>query len=158
MERLSQILWRERDLLEALLFKLEMEQLVLATGHTRWLARTAQEVESILEVLRETEMLRSVAADVAASSIGLTSNPSLRALAEAVEEPWQSILLDHRDAFETVSREISAIADVNRALLATGLRSARETLLSLDQETYGYTPQGAVVTSQPAPRIVDWSL
>ena len=29
------MLWRERELLEALLFKLEVEQLVLASGRTR---------------------------------------------------------------------------------------------------------------------------
>ena len=39
MERLSLILWRERDLLETLLFKLEEEQLLLANGRTRWLMR-----------------------------------------------------------------------------------------------------------------------
>ena len=44
MEKLSQILWRERELLDSLLFKLEMEQLVLGSGRTRWLARAAKEV------------------------------------------------------------------------------------------------------------------
>ena len=38
MEDLSLILWRERELLETLLYKLEMEQLVLASGSSRWLA------------------------------------------------------------------------------------------------------------------------
>ena len=37
MEKLSQILWRERELLDTLLFKLEEEQMVLASGRTRWL-------------------------------------------------------------------------------------------------------------------------
>ena len=33
----SNILWRERQLLELLVFKLEEEQLVLAAGRSRWL-------------------------------------------------------------------------------------------------------------------------
>ena len=70
----------------------------------------------MLGMLRETEILRSVAADEAAESIGLTSNPSLRALADAVDEPWQSILLDHRKAFQQISGEITALAEVNREL------------------------------------------
>src|SRR5438045_4734995 len=37
LAELSSILWRERDMLELLLFKLEEEQLVLAAGRTRWL-------------------------------------------------------------------------------------------------------------------------
>ena len=66
MEKLSLILWRERELLDTLLFKLEIEQLVLASGRTRWLTRAAREVEPVLETLRETEILRAVAADEAA--------------------------------------------------------------------------------------------
>lgn len=158
MDKLSQILWRERDLLDSLLFKLETEQLVLGSGRTRWLARAASEVELILDLLRQTEILRSVAADEAAASIGLTSNPSLRALAEAVDEPWGSILLEHKEAFEAVSREISALAEVNRELLTSGLRSARETLLSLEQEAEGYRPDGGAVMAKSAPRLLDRSL
>lgn len=158
MEKLSQILWRERELLESLLFKLEMEQLVLGTGRTRWLARAAREVEAVLETLRETELLRSVAADEAAASIGLTYNPSLRALAEAVDEPWRTIMLEHREAFEAVSREIMSLAEVNRELLTIGLRSARETLLSIEEESHGYRPDGAAVVSQTSQRLVDRSL
>ena len=39
LAELSNVLWRERELLEMLLFKLESEQLVLAAGRTHWLAR-----------------------------------------------------------------------------------------------------------------------
>ena len=44
----SNILWRERQLLELLVFKLEEEQLVLAAGRTRWLAHATREVENVL--------------------------------------------------------------------------------------------------------------
>jgi hypothetical protein len=158
MEKLSQILWRERGLLEALHYRLEMEQLVLGSGRTRWLARSAHEVEQLLEVLRETEIVRAVAADEVAASIGLSHNPSLRALAEAVEEPWRSIMYDHRDAFLNLTGEISALAETNRGLLATGLRSTREALLSIAEESHGYSPDGEVVTSRSARPLVDRSL
>ncbi len=158
MEKLSQILWRERELLDSLLFKLEVEQLVLSAGRSRWLMKAASEVESVLHRLRQTEVLRAVAADDAAMSIGLEQNPSLRALAEALDEPWQSIMMDHREAFYQVSKEISALADTNRELLTAGLRSARETLLSLDEATAGYDPAGAVVVERSHQRLVDRSL
>jgi hypothetical protein len=131
---------------------------VLASGRTRWLGRAAKEVETILDLLRETEILRSVAADEAAASAGLTSNPSLRALADSVGEPWRSILQDHREAFEAVSREITALAEVNRELLTSGLRSARDTLLSLEHEAEGYRPDGAAVVTKSGQRLVDRSL
>ena len=38
LSEVSNILWRQRQLLELLLFKLEEEQLVLKSGSTRWLA------------------------------------------------------------------------------------------------------------------------
>lgn len=159
MEKLSQILWRERELLDTLLFKLEEEQLVLASGRNRWLMRAAREVEAVLETIRETEILRSVAADEAAASIGMGHNPSLRALAEASDEPWRSILLDHHEAFVSVTAEISALADSNKELITAGFRSARDTLLSLGEGHEGYGADGsAVAVSSPRRQILDWSI
>lgn len=159
MEKLSQILWRERELLDTLLFKLEEEQMVLASGRTRWLARAAREIENVLRTLRETEILRSVAADEAAASLGLDHNPSLRALADAVDEPWHSLLLDHHEAFTTSTHEILTLADANRELITSGYRSARETLMSLGEATQGYDADGAAVAvGDSRQRIVDWSI
>jgi hypothetical protein len=158
MEDLSLILWRERDLLETLLFKLEEERLVLAAGRTRWLMRAAKEVEAVLDAIRETEVLRAVAADEAARALGLTHNSSLRALAEASGEPWRTILTEHRDAFVEVTREVTELAAVNRDLLTAGYRAAQETLLSLGESADGYGQDGAaVVRPQPA-TLVDRSL
>ncbi len=159
MEKLSQILWRERELLDTLLFKLEEEQLVLASGRNRWLMRAAREVEAVLETIRETEILRSVAADEAAASIGMGHNSSLRALAEAAGEPWRSILLDHHEAFVAVTAEISALADTNKELITAGFRSARDTLLSLGEGHESYGADGsAVAVSGPRRQILDWSI
>ncbi len=160
MEKLSQILWRERELLETLLFKLEQEQLVLASGRNRWLMRAAREVEHVLETIRQTEILRSVAADEAAAALGLEHNPSLRSLAEAVDEPWRTILLDHHEAFLVATREITALAETNRELITVGYRSARETLMSFGDGVQSYNADGdAVSVGTPTQqRLVDWSL
>jgi hypothetical protein len=159
MEKLSQILMRERELLDTLLFRLEIEQLVLAGGRTRWLMQAAREVENVLVTIRETEILRSVAADEVAAVLGLEYNPSLRALAEAADEPWRTILGEHHEAFVTVTREIAALADANRELITSGYRSARETLMSLHGGPEGYGADGSAVTvTDSRQRLVDWSL
>lgn len=158
MENLSQVLWRERELLGLLLYKLEVEQMVLASARTQWLMRAAQEVEGVLEMLRETEVLRAVAADEAAANCGLATHPSLRALAEAIDEPWRSILLDHRDAFVRMTAEVEALADTNRDLITSGYRAAREALLTLGDATDSYSPDGTAVVSAPARRLVDRAL
>lgn len=98
MEDLSQVLWHERELLETLLYKLQVERLVLTSDSTRWLSTAVREVEMVLETLRATELLRAVAADAAAASLGMSSNASLRALAQSAGEPWHTILMDHHEA------------------------------------------------------------
>ena len=158
IERLSLVLWRERELLESLRYKLEVEELVMASGRTTWLARAAHEVEQVLQVIRETETLRAVAAEEAGAWLGLPPNPSLSALVEAAAEPWDSILADHREAFAAVTEDIIRLADANRSLISAGFRSARETLLSLDAGLSTYTPDGQSVTDRVAASRLDRTL
>ena len=159
MQRLSQVLWRERELLEGLQYALEVEQLILATGRNRWLMRAATDVESVLETLRKTEVLRAVAADDAASALGIAPNPSLKELASRAGEPWGEILGDHRDAFVAMTQSITELADTNRDLITSGYRSARDTLMSLGDGAQSYGSDGSVVAvSDSRRRLVDWSL
>ena len=151
----SSTLWRERELLELLLFKLEEEQLVLASARSRWLARATKEVEMVLEEVRRAELLRAVQVDAAATELGLGSGPSLRELAEAAPEPWKTLLLEHRQAFLTATAEIQAMAESNRELLATGFRATREALLSLGDSSETYTASGAPATAGRYSRLVD---
>jgi hypothetical protein len=146
MQRLSEVLWRERELMEGLQYALEVEQLILASGRNRWLMRAATDVEAVLESLRKTEVLRAVVADEAAAALGLAPNPSLKELAATSGEPWGEILADHRDAFVAMTQSITELADSNRDLITTGYRSARETLLAMD-DADGYTADGAAVLS-----------
>lgn len=148
IEELSTVLWRERELLEMLLFKLEEEQLLLAAGRTTWLPHAANEVEAVLESIREAELLRAVVADAAAESLGLESNPSLRTLAEAAPEPWRTIMLEHRDAFAAVAAQVDELADTNRELLTAGYQAAQATLLSMSDSPATYAADGSTVTER----------
>src|SRR6266704_1514339 len=112
LAELSSILWRERDLLELLLFKIEEEQLVLAAGRSRWLAHATREVELVLEQIR---------------------------LTDAVDEPWSDLFRQHRKTFRALTAEISALAETNRELLTAGQRAVQETMLLVSGtvQTYG---------------------
>lgn len=159
MDRLSQILWRERELLELLSFKLEVERLVLASGRTRYLASATRDIEDVLSSLRETELMRAVAADATAEELGLAANPSLAALAEAAPEPWRAILVEHRDALVSVAREIADLSAENKGLLSAGFRAAQETLLAIGgASTESYTPSGVAVVDAPRSRLIDRAL
>ena len=148
MEDLSSVLWRERELLETLLYKLEVEQLVLASGRTHWLATAAREVEMVLDRIREIEVLRAVELDTLAFELGLEPNPSLHQIADASEEPWRTIWLDHREAFTTVATQISEMSQSNRVLLTAGYQAAQATLLSMSEEPGTYTAAGTAVTER----------
>ena len=158
MEKLSLVLWRERELLEELHYRLEVEQLVLASGRSRWLAHATRDIDALLATVRETEMLRAVAADEAAAASGMSSNPSLAALAEAADEPWTTIFTEHREAFVSLTNDITTLADSNRHLISAGYRSARETLMSLGESVDGYAADGSATAEPLRNRLVDRSL
>jgi hypothetical protein len=156
-EDLSSILWRERDLLDTLLYKLEIEQLVLASSRTKWLAAAAREVELVLDKIREAEVLRALELDTVAAELGLEPNASLREISEACEEPWQTIFADHREAFTTVATEISSMSESNRELLTAGYHAAQATLLELSDGTGTYGSDGAVASDRRS-SLLDRSL
>lgn len=131
LREVSAILWRERHLLELLLFKLDEEQLVLAAGRTRWLPRATREVEMVLEEIRQTELERAVEVSRLALEMGLPAGASLRQLAEGAPEPWQGILVEHRQAFLGLTEEVTALVQTNRELLNRGQRAVREVLASI---------------------------
>ena len=158
LAEVSAVLWSERELLELLLFKLEEEQLVLASGRARWLAHATREVEMVIEQIREAELSRAVTVDALAAELGLPSSPSLTALADAVPAPWDDLLRGHREAFLTLTDEISGMSRSNRELLGQQQRLSRETLLGLDaaaSRTYG--PRGAAPEPARA-RVIDKAL
>jgi hypothetical protein len=135
MREVSAILWRERHLLELLLFKLDEEQLVLAAGRTRWLPRATREVEMVLEEIRQTELERAIAVSGVALDLGLPAGASLRRLAEAAPPPWQGMLVEHRQAFLSLTDEITTLVQTNRELLLRGQKAVREVLASSSDPT-----------------------
>jgi hypothetical protein len=156
-EDLSSLLWKERELLELLLFKIEEEQLVLASGRTRWLAHATREVEVVLAEVREQELHRAVMVEELAAGLALGSQPSLTSLATRAPEPWSDLLRAHRQAFLALTAEISAMAEANRDLLAAGARATREALLGMEQSVGTYGPQGRL-TNLTGARVVDQAL
>ncbi len=148
MQDLSSILWRERDLLDLLLFKLEVEQLVLTSARSHWLPVAAREIEGVLEEIRQVELLRAVAVDTLAAELGLEPGPSLRDISEHSHDPWREIWLDHREAFTTVATQISEMSQSNRVLLTAGYQAAQATLLSMSDKSPTYGADGSVGTDR----------
>ena len=62
------------------------------------------------------------------SVLGLACTASLRDIAEVVDEPWTTVLTDHRDALRELAGEIDEATERNRDLLLAGERATREQL------------------------------
>lgn len=136
----SNILWRERQLLELLRFKLEVEQSLLASGRTRWLSHATREIEMIIEEVKQAELARAVEVSGLCAEMGIPDTPTLSALVEVLPDPWSMIFEDHRKAFLQATQEIVGLAETNRELLARGYQAAREVLATMGAErveTYG---------------------
>lgn len=127
----SSILWRQRQLLELLLYKLEVEHSFLRAGRARWLARATSEVGFVLEELRATELSRAIAMDGVAETLGLPPGSTLRELADHAPAPWGSLFAEHRVAFLALTDEIAALTDANRDLAADGHRAIADALGSM---------------------------
>lgn len=153
---LASVLWRSRELLEMLLFKLEEEQLLLASNRSRWLSHATREVEVVLDQIRQTEVIRAAYAQDVAVELGLSPDAALGDLADAAPDPWSELLHQHRKAFLMLTSEIRALADVNRELLTAGQRAARETMLAFAETVETYGPQGQTVSGAVRrPTLVD---
>lgn len=161
LTEVSNILWRERHLLELLLFKLEEEQLVLAAGRARLLAHATREVEMVLEEMQRAELERSIEVDALAAALGLPPSPSLRQLCEAVDEPWRSLFEFHRQGFLEATDAVCALAQSNKELLSQGQRAAQEALAALVERPAPadtYSPTGAATVARAAGHLVNEAL
>jgi hypothetical protein len=119
LSELSNILWRERRLLELLAFKLEEERLVLASGRTRWLPRASGEVDAIIEEIKHVRLERAIRVADVSAELGIADAPTLRVLSGAVPPPWDVICIEHARALHTLAREIESITRADRAPTAS---------------------------------------
>jgi hypothetical protein len=128
LRELSEVLWREREQLELVLFKLEEQRLLLVDGQTRWVCHASREVELVLDQLSQLELTRALATAVAASELGVAEDATLRAMAAIVPSPWPSVIERHLSALERLARQVLHLAAVNRALLQEALGELRTVL------------------------------
>ncbi|MFB7250938.1 flagellar export chaperone FlgN [Microbacterium sp. NPDC056234] len=152
---LSMQLWRERELLEMLLFKLDEQQLLLAAGKARWIHLAAREIEQVLDRLRATGMARVVESDIVASEWGAAEGATLRELiALAPQETWRDLFEDHLRALTRLTGEIGQLRDANDQQLRAALRATQETIADLSGDTGEYTTTGDRARNDAA-RIID---
>jgi hypothetical protein len=154
LSEISNILWRERRLLELLAFKLEEERLVLASGQTRWLSRASGEVDTIIEEMKHVRLERAIGLADLTAELGLSDAPTLRELAAVAPPPWDGICSQHGRALQTLAREIASMARSDRTptapRVANATSAAHGEIDIVDNERAGLVPDRS-----PVLRLVD---
>ncbi|MCL6537463.1 MAG: flagellar protein FlgN [Acidothermus sp.] len=121
---LSELLWREREVLDVLLFKLEQERLLVDAGRLEWLPRAAHEIDLVVEELRLIELSRAIETRCVAEELGLPPEGSLAEIAEAAPSPWREMYLAHREAMLRLTERIDATAEGTRGALEAARTTA----------------------------------
>jgi hypothetical protein len=159
MHELSALLWKERELLETLLFKLDEEQLVLTTGKTRWLERAARETEQVTGRLRDVGLARTVEVAAVARDWGGSQDATLRDLvALAPDDVWREILESHLRGLLALVGQITVLRDQNLRLLRAASRETQEAIASLDIAPNTYDSRGFASSGPDDARLLDKEL
>lgn len=152
---LSMLLWRERELLEMLLFKLEEQELLLAAGRSRWTQFATREIEQVLDGLREAGIARLVEAETVAEEWDAPEGAGIRDLIDvAPTAAWRDVLTGHLHALTTLTDEVGRLREGNSERLRAVLRATQETLAGIGETTGEYTTQGDRARGDSA-RIID---
>lgn len=128
---LSQGLWRLRDLTSLLVYRLEVQQLILMSGRVRWVNAATEDVDDALEAIRVQELARVRLVGELAPMLGTSTEASLRDLCQAAPSPWDVVLAEHQSEFLTLCAEAEDAARDNRELLHRGLSDVRQFLDSV---------------------------
>lgn len=129
LDQLADTLWAERNLVEFLLFKLITAKLLLAADERRFIAHALDEVERVVEALREAELRRAVAVEAYGRQRGVASDDiTLSWLARSTPAPWQAVFADHQKTFASLAAEIDETTADNRQLAKAGLNTIQQTI------------------------------
>ena len=125
---LSESLWRIRDVLEALAYRIEVQRALVETGRSTWLARSTRDVDDLIATMREAELSRAIDLLPLTEILGLPPEASLRDVAAVAPAPWDHVLAEHRHALAELTTELTAAALANRELLASSASAIDEML------------------------------
>lgn len=156
---LSALLWKERELLELLQFKLDEQHLLFVAGKTRWLSMATREIENVLEKVNNAGLVRAIEASKVAIEWGLDSHAPLSEIAKSAPEGIEKDLLSaHLTALRQTTEEIARLRESNEQYLRAAHRSAQETLAQLGTDPTLYGRTGEPDAQSSAAQVLDTNL
>jgi hypothetical protein len=136
-DELIDTLWLERRILEHLLFKLVLANLMLGADDRRFIPKALGEVEHVVEGMRRIEAERDRIVHAAAEQWHVPAQSlTLGYLATKGPEALRTSFEEHRVAFLELVSEIDAVTRENRRLASVSLDGIRSTLGLAEPLTY----------------------
>jgi hypothetical protein len=155
-EDLSHQLWTMRELLQHLVFKLEVQGLLMSSNRIRWVPFAAAEVDAILEAIDEVEQLRAGASQRLTAQRGFPSDIRLTDLIDRLGPPWGPLLAQHRVHLLSLQAEIEEMSRANHEMARRGLMRSREVIAAMGEGAVDvYDPHGASVSLISASQRLD---
>ncbi len=145
LSNLSAGLWRIQELLELLTYKLEVQQVLIEAGRSRWMGRSTREIDLVLQEMREAELMRAVDAGPVCDALGLPADTPLSEIAKAAPPPWDQVLDEHRASLTMTTSELSTLSRSNSEMLEISYRAVQDALdrFNHTSEVSTYTARGA---------------
>lgn len=153
---LSAALWRQRELLNLLLFKYDEQHLLLAAGKSKWVPNAVREIEVVVEQVQTAGLRIAVVTVDVAREWGISEEAKLRDIVEAAPTPvWRDLFSKHLEALRELTAAIRQVRDKNDQLVRHALRSTQEMLNALATPADTYTADGASDRGGASPALVD---
>lgn len=169
LSALADVLSLERNVLEALLFRLVEANLVLVAEEARFVPQALAEVEDVIARLRGAEAKRRKVAAALAAEIGLTDvELSLEYLAGNLPDPVRIVFERHRDGFMRLAAEIERITLENRRLASRAMQNitqnidtllrgnSAEVMIDLQMQEVSYQATLGALSKALQPSLVDF--
>lgn len=158
LESLATAVSRQVDALAHLRFKFEVQQLLLAGGRAMYVDETTRELQEAIDRVQICDAsFREALGLVAARTLGLSPEATLREVAAAAPEPWCYIFTQGREELRTGIGRVGQLCEENRKLLARGFLATSEALAMLGVATGGisYDATGSPVRAPASAAIIN---
>jgi hypothetical protein len=146
---LNQLLWRERDVLDDVLYRLEVQQLLLVEQRDRWVDRSVDDLERALGRVERYQRMHRDLLDELSAYLPVHADSTLSEVAAIAPSPWDDILEEQQAALLVLITEIEATSRDNFGLARHGLTQVGEAMErfgraagSANQSVDSYGPTG----------------
>lgn len=139
---LSALVWDLRQHLEVLVYRLEVQQLLLAASRTTHVARAIADVEETTEKIAKLEQALANSSAASARLHDIETPTTLEGLAEVCDREHGFSLQDHRTALVTLGSQVEELVRSNKDL-ARKVMQAREVISTLAPQADTYSATGA---------------